>query len=177
MNSQTFMYGLGCGSGTTTITLKFGEQTTSPEQIRYCQVLEKKLKTAPLSVQIEYEENWMCQDNVQKNYTGFYYKDNGNHGFICVVKDNQKCVWYECFIVSGHRTPQTMEMSEICASTGCVWTTDKISSKSIILVCSSNTSCGMYIGPNQHLEDMPNLCLRYTQQKIKPPRKKKSKKK
>lgn len=52
MNSQTFMYGLGCGSGTTTITLKFGEQTTSPEQIRYCQVLEKKLKTAPLSVQI-----------------------------------------------------------------------------------------------------------------------------
>ena len=175
MNSQTFMYGIGCGSGSTSITLKFGEQTKSPKDIRYCQVLEKKLKTIPLAIQIKYEKRWMGQDNIKQSYTGFYYKDNDKHGFICIIKNNQ-CVWYECFDVSNDRTPQTMQMSDIYASTGCVWTTDKVNSKSILLVCSSNNSCGMHIEPNQHLDNIPNLSMRYTLQKTKPPRKKKIKK-
>ncbi len=186
MNQSTFMYGIACGCGSTKVTLEFGEETESPKDIPSCQQLENIFGKKPLSVQIDYNYNWMCKDRLKKIYSGFYYEDTENHGFICVIDTLENIkghVWYECFIAEAHRTPQTMEISDIYSSTTSVWTTDKADKKSIVMIWSSGKSSGMYVPYNEDTYNdsesklkPKSLCLRYTQQEPATPAHKKIKK-
>ena len=183
MNSSTFWHGVGCGSGSTKVTLVFGEEMETPEDMSSCKQLEKIFGKKPLPVQIDYHSRWMSSDEINKKYNGVYYEDTENHGFMCVIdilktekdvadqKDIKGYIWYECFISTNHRTPQTMQMSDIYASTCPVWTTDKKDKKSIVIVPCFKRSCDMYT-PYCNYDDMEStfklrpelLCSRYTQQ-------------